>query len=46
MTTEGVIAAKSTGWDVRSASKELVSRLDRRIGNYKPDRRRGPSKVR
>lgn len=46
MTTEGMIAAKSTGWDVRSASKELVTRLDRRIGDYKVDRRRGPSKVR
>jgi len=46
MTTEGLVAARSTGWDVRSASKELVTRLDRRIGDYKPDRRRGPSKAR
>ena len=46
MTTDGLVAARSTGWDVRSASKELVTRLDRRIGDYKPDRRRGPSKIR
>jgi CBS domain-containing protein len=46
ITTEGMISARSTGWDVRSASKELVTRMDRRIGDYKPDRRRGPSKAR
>ncbi|HLE34862.1 MAG TPA: CBS domain-containing protein [Nitrososphaerales archaeon] len=46
MTTDGLISARSTGWDVRSASKELVTRMDRRIGDYKPDRRRGPTKVR
>lgn len=46
MTTDGLVAARSTGWDVRSASKELVTRLDRRIGDYKTDRRRGPSKIR
>lgn len=46
VTTEGMIAARSTGWDVRSASKELVTRLDRRIGDYKADRRRRPSKAR
>lgn len=46
MTTEGLVAARSTGWDVRSASRELVNRLDRRIGDYKHDRRRGPSKIR
>jgi predicted transcriptional regulator len=46
MTTDGLISARSTGWDVRSASKELVTRMDRRIGDYKPDRRRGPSKLR
>ncbi len=46
VTTDGLISARSTGWDVRSASKELVTRMDRRIGDYKPDRRRGPSKAR
>jgi len=46
MTTKGLVSARSAGWDVRSASKELVSRLDRRIGDYKSDRRRGRSKVR
>ncbi len=46
MTTAGMIAAKSTGWDVRSASKELVTRFDRRIGDYKVDRMRGQSKAR
>jgi CBS domain-containing protein/ribosome-associated translation inhibitor RaiA len=44
ITEEGVIAARAAGWDARSASKELVTRLDRRIGQYKPDRRRGPSR--
>lgn len=46
MTTEGLISAKSVGWDVRSASKELVTRLDRRIESYKTDRRRESSRLR
>lgn len=40
MTTEGVVAAKASAWDVRSASRELANRMERRIKSYRKPRRR------
>ena len=44
MTAEGLITAKSVGWDVRSAAKELMNRLDRRSTTFRSAKRR-PSKA-
>jgi CBS domain-containing protein len=44
MTTDGLITAKSVGWDVRAAVKELMNRLDRR-GTTSKSAKRGPSKA-
>lgn len=44
MTTEGLITAKSVGWNVRAATKQLMDRLSRRSSSPKTAKR-GPSKV-
>ena len=43
VTTEGLIIAKSVGWDVRSAAKELTDRLGRRSAGK--SKKRGQSKA-
>jgi len=44
MTAEGLITARSVGWDARSAARELMNRLNRRSTSFRSVKRR-PSKV-
>ena len=44
VTAEGLITAKSVGWNARSAAKELMNRLDRRSTTFRSAKRR-PSKA-